>query len=116
MVQSDLNGDILIERSVFSNSNNIFTQCTLHHGSRSMLVVAGYLHTSTGSPRASSSTQYPIGLLQELVGAIIEHIYFKMFIFGLIVINSLVIGIETSDDLVSHAIVAPFTVHSMSLY
>ena len=37
---------------------------------------------------------------QELVGTMIESIYFRMFIIGLIVINSALIALQTDEQLV----------------
>lgn len=37
---------------------------------------------------------------QELVGAMIESTYFRIFIFGLIIINSILIGMQTDQQMV----------------
>lgn len=42
---------------------------------------------------------------QELVGTMIDSMAFRIFIFGLIIINSILIGLQTDEQLVIYKLV-----------
>ena len=41
-------------------------------------------------------------MIQDLVGQMVESIFFRFFILGIIVVNSVLIGLQTMEDVVRH--------------